>query len=393
MVIGSPKIGKEAPMTATDISRPLNILQVASHDAIRAGGSVQMMRLAVGLQERGHRVVCVFNQREGGEDTFSPLRDAGIPVYRFPMQKIKKYYGMLRFRHFLATQNFDVVHAHRFRALRFVALATRGMHIPALVGDRKNSFPVPAAWARLYGSSKVDCIVVNARLIKDLLIQTGKVAAEKIEIIYNGVDLAQFHPALDGSTVRAEFGIGPDTPLVGMIANFAGKKSHHIFFDAAVRILQDIPSTRFMLVGGGDTEVWKKWTETHGVADRFIFTGFRTDIPQIIASLDVSVISSSSGEGLTGSIVEAMAMAKPVVSTAVAGNTEFVHDRETGMLVPPGDATALARAVVYLVRNPAEAARIGRQAAEFVRDRVDNRKRSERFESLYYDILRRKGHR
>jgi glycosyltransferase involved in cell wall biosynthesis len=86
-----------------------------------------------------------------------------------------------------------------------------------------------------------------------------------------------------------------------------------------------------------------------------------------------------------------MAMAKPVVSTAVAGNAEFIRDRATGMLVPPGDARAMAQAMLYLVRNPGEAAEMGRRACDFVRDKVDNRKRSERFALLYREILRRKG--
>ncbi|MCX8045021.1 MAG: glycosyltransferase, partial [Desulfobacterota bacterium] len=321
-------------MKRIDDRMPLNILHVASHDAIRAGGSVQMMRLALGLHERGHRVVCVFNDRGTITDTFAPLLTAGIPVYRFPMQKLKKYYGMLRFRQFVKGQGFDVIHAHRFRALRFVLAATRGMTIPALVGDRKNSFPIPPSWARLYGSSRVDCIVVNARIIQELLVATGKVPPEKIALIYNGVDLDQFHPGVDGSAVRKELGIGTDTPLVGMIANFAGKKSHSVFFDAALRVLQVMPETHFLLVGGGDSEPWQRRLATQGRAGHFTFTGFRTDVPQIIASLQVSVISSAAGEGLTGSIVESMAMAKPVVSTAIAGNAEFVRDRETGMLVP-----------------------------------------------------------
>lgn len=382
-------------MDTRGYGRPLSILHVASHDAIRAGGSVQMMRLALGLRERGHTVVCAFNQRsytsDADRETFAPLRAAGIPVHAFPMQKLGKYLGMLRFRRFYAAHRFDVIHAHRFRALRFVASATRGIRMPALIGDRKNSFPVPASWARLYGSSRVDCVVVNARVIRDLLLQTGRVAPEKIEIIYNGVDLEQFHPGVDGGPARQELRIPEDAPLVGMIANFAGKKSHAVFFEAAFAVLRELPSTRFLLVGGGNSGSWRELVARQGAADAFVFTGFRADIPRIIASLDVSVISSAAGEGLTGSIVEAMAMAKPVVSTAVAGNAEFVHDRETGMLVPPGDAAGLAHAILHLLRNPGEAARIGSRACAFVRDRVDNRRRSQRFEELYYAILERKG--
>ncbi len=382
-------------MKCTTADRPLKILHVASHNTIQAGGSVQMMRLALGLRELGHEVTCAFNIRAEddvpGRGTFAPLQQAGIPVHSFPMQKIRKYYGMLRFRGFFAAGRFDVVHAHRFRALRFAAAATRGMRIPALVGDRKNSFPVPDSWARLYGSSRVDCIVVNAQAIRELLVATGRVAPGKIEIIHNGVDLDRFHPGVDGAAARGSFGIGAATPLIGMIANFAGKKSHDMFFDAAHAVLREVPDAKFMLVGGGDTSACQRLLAERGSSNSFIFTGFRTDIPEIIAALDVSVISSGQGEGLTGSIVESMAMAKPVVSTAVAGNAEFIRDRATGMLVPPGDDRAMAQAMLYLVRNPGEAAAMGRRACDFVRDKVDNRKRSERFALLYREILGRKG--
>jgi glycosyltransferase involved in cell wall biosynthesis len=376
-------------------TRPLKILHVASHNEIRAGGSVQMMRLALGLKELGHDVSCAFNIRRGdttpGLGTFGPLQEAGIPIASFPMQHFRKYIGMWRFKKFVAEQKFDVIHCHRFRALHFVCRATRGMQLPALLGDKKNSFAIPDNWARVYGSPQVDCIVVNALLIKQLLAETGQVSPDKVELLYNGVDLDRFHPGVDGNAVRQEFGIGPTTPVLGMIANFAGKKSHDILFEAALKVIEKFPQARFLIVGGGDSQRYQKELTRHGFGANFIFTGFRSDIPQIVAALDVSVISSSRGEGLTGSVVEAMAMAKPVVSTAVAGNPEFVRNRDTGMLVEPGDAQAMAEAMLFLLDNPDEAAAMGRRAFDFAKDKVDNRKRSQRFVDLYRSLMQRKG--
>ena len=372
----------------------LKILHVASHNEIRAGGSIQMLRLALGQNELGHDVRCAFNIRSGdkqpGLGTFGPLQDAGIPVASFPMQRLGKYLGMWRFKKFAAENRFDVIHCHRFRALNFVCRSTRGMSIPALVGDKKNSFEIPESWARLYGSPQVDCIVVNAQLIKRMFADTGLVDPEKVEIVYNGVDLDRFHPGVDGGAVRSELGLAQDAPVVGMIANFAGKKSHDILFQAAIKVLEKLPKARFLLVGGGDSQRYQKELTRHGYGSSFIFTGFRSDIPQIIAALDASIISSGRGEGLTGSIVEAMAMAKPVVSTAVAGNPEFVKDRDTGMLVEPGDAQAMADAMLFLLENPAEARAIGRRGFEFVKDKVDNRLRSQYFIDLYRRIMQRK---
>lgn len=375
--------------------RPLKILHVASHNEIRAGGSIQMMRLALGLRELGHDVHCAFNIRRGdtppGLGTFGPLQDVNIPITSFPMQRLWKYPGMWRFKKFVAEQKFDVIHCHRFRALNFVCKATRGLLIPALLGDKKNSFDIPDSWAKLYGSPQVDCIVVNAQLIKKMFVDTGRVAPDKVEIIYNGVDLDKFHPGVDGNGVRQEFGIGPTTPVLGMIANFAGKKSHDVLFQAAVKVIEKFPPVRFLLVGGGDSQRYQKELTRHGYGSNFIFTGFRSDIPQIVAALDVSVISSKRGEGLTGSVVEAMAMAKPVVSTAVAGNPEFVHDRETGMLAEPGSVQAMADAMLYLLEHPDEAQAMGRRGFAFAKDKIDNRRRSEHFVDIYRGIMQRKG--
>jgi glycosyltransferase involved in cell wall biosynthesis len=373
--------------------KPLKILHVASHNAIKAGGAIQMMRLALGLKQRGHDVYCAFNIKTkdtiAGLGTFDPLREAGIRVFSFPMQRIYKYNGMLKFRRFLHANAFNVVHCHRFRALKFVYRASFGMKIPALLGNRVISYRVPPSWARIYGKQKVDNIVVNAGIIKKILISTGKVRPEKIEIVYNGVELDKFHPGVDGGSIRKQFGIDKSIPLFGMIANFVRKKSHYILFEAAEKVLKEMPQAKFLLVGGGDYKRYEREMIEKDFGSNFIFTGFRTDIPQIIASLDFSVISSKEGEGQTVSLVESMAMAKPVISTEVGGNPEFAQDKKTGLLVPVGDAGRFAEAMLYLLRNRKEAEEMGKRAYEFVRDKIDNKKITLQFEKIYYDILKK----
>ncbi len=353
-----------------------------------------MMRLALGLKELGHDVCCAFNIKSRdnppGLGTFDTLLDNGIKIFSFPMQRIKKYQGMIRFRKFLSSGKFDIVHTHRFRALNFVRKASLGMEIPVLLGNKKNSFSIPPAWAKIYGSKKVDSIIVNAQSIKELFIKTKKVDPAKVAIIYNGVDLESFHPGVNGSHVRKSFGIEDSTPFFGMIANFARKKSHDLFLDAAIKVIKEMPDARFLLAGGGDYQSCQNRMIDRGFGGNFIFTGFRTDIPDIIASLDFAVISSKKGEGLTGSLVEAMAMAKPVISTDIAGNSEFVKQMETGLLVPPGDVNMMADAMLFFLRNREKAEKMGGRAYAFVRDKVDNRKRSECFQDLYYKILNRK---
>jgi glycosyltransferase involved in cell wall biosynthesis len=216
------------------------------------------------------------------------------------------------------------------------------------------------------------------------------VKGDKIAIVYNGVDLDRFHPGVSGNGIRREFELDGDVPLVGMIANFARKKSHHIFFEAALEVLKERPEVRFLLVGHGDYGQYQSLVKERGVGDNFIFAGFRQDIPEIIASLNVSVISSSKGEGLTGSMVEAMAMARPVISTDVAGNAEVVVDGETGFLVPAGDGRRLKEAMLFSLAHPEKAKEIGRRGYEFIKDKVSNEQRATRIEEIYYQVLQQK---
>lgn len=372
----------------------LKILQVASHYLIRAGGSVQMARLASGLKKKGHEVRCVFNFKGNevvpGLGSFEPLIKEEIPIHSFRMQGYQKHLHYLRFRRFVQEHCFDVIHAHRFRALQFVLRSTAGMKVPVLIGNKKNSFSLDRKMVRGYSSQKLDRIIVNARVIKDILVNEAGVGEDKIAIVYNGVDLERFHPGVSGNGVRRGYGWNGDMPVVGMIANFTRKKSHHIFFEAALGVLKKRPEVKFLLVGQGDYEQYQSLVKEAGVSDNFVFTGFRNDIPEIIASLSVSVISSSKGEGLTGSVVESMAMAKPVISTDVAGNAEVVIDRETGLLVPAGDVRKLEEAMIFFLTHPEKAKEIGRKGYDFIKDKVSNELRTARIEEIYYQVLQQK---
>jgi len=376
------------------MAKKLKILQVASHHLIRAGGAVQMSRLATGLKKKGHQVCCAFNWKGNeitpGLGTFTPLIEEKIPIYSFRMQRLPKYLHYLKFRRFVREHGFEVIEAHRFRALKFVLRSTAGMKLPALIGNKKNSYSLDREMVRVYASPRIDRIIVNAKVIKDILMREAGVKQENISIVYNGVERARFHPGVSGNGIRKEFGLSRATPLVGMVANFTSKKTHHIFFEAALGVLKKKPEVKFMLVGHGEYQQYQSLVKARGAAGNFIFTGFRQDIPEIIASLDLSVISSSKGEGLTGSLVESMVMAKPVISTDVAGNTEVVIDRETGLLVPAGSEQKLEEAMLFMLTHPDQAKVMGLRGYEFIKDKVSNDQRIARIEEIYYQVLQEK---
>ena len=371
--------------------RRLRILQVASHSKVATGGAIQMVRLATGLRARGHDVTCVFNRRrrytEPGDGTFGPLLDAGFRVETFEMAgRRRRWPESARFGRLLAAERFDVVHTHKDRALKFVLMTGSPRPFGALVVNRGVSYPLDAKELALYRSPGIDRFVAVAGGVRDALVGSG-LEAGRIEVIYGGVDPERFHPDVDGAPLRHELAIPADAPVIGMIANLDPKKSHRSFLDAAARVLRDAPEAYFLAVGQGDPAPLAAEARSLGLEGRLLFTGFRTDIPEVIAALDVSVNTAKDGEGLTGGLRESLAMAAPVVCTDVGGNRELVRHGETGIVVPAGDTEAMARAILDLLADPDRAGRLGRAGRDLVLEGFTNAVRAESMERLYREVL------
>src|SRR3989442_1139752 len=154
---------------------------------------------------------------------------------------------------------------------------------------------------------------------------------------------------------------GAGEPLVGLVANIRGSKGHNVFLEAAREILTTAPRARFLIVGDGvGYEEVRRRLSALGLAERVTMTGFRRDIPEVMAALDVLVLPSIRSEATSQVIPQALAVRTPVVATTVGGSPELVRDGETGRLVPPEDPQALAGAVLEILGDPARARAMGR---------------------------------
>ncbi len=375
----------------------MRILHLASHAGLEGGGAVQMARMATGLKARGHHVVCGFNQRgsssgaSGHEAGFMPLQAAGVPCLTLRMGMLfERLLGARRrLRAIIAEHGFDIIHAHKPRALRFALSALDGMvgggSRPVVVAQRGNSDLLDEHTRRLFNDRKVRAIVCVAEQVRETVI-AGGIAADKVVTIYGGVNPDEFDANLDGAPARREFGIAPDAPVVGIVANFDGKKAHDDFFMAAVLVLQRVPAAHFLVVGRGAPSDLPSRLQLMGLGGHVTLTGFRADVPRLLAAMDVSVNCSDRGEGLTGAMRESLCMKKAVVCTDVGGNRELVRDGETGRLVPPGDIPAVAEAVLDLLSDSRHAQRMAEAGYQLVMRDFTETVRIERLERLYYDI-------
>jgi len=196
---------------------------------------------------------------------------------------------------------------------------------------------------------------------------------DKIRVIYNGVDLAQFRTSTDRG-VLAEFGFAENDPVVGIVAVLRPEKDHVSLLRAARTVVDELTNARFLIIGEGPTRPQLEALCTElGITPNVHFAGSRDDVARLLPAIDVFVLTSTS-ECFPISVLEAMACARPAVCTAVGGIPEVINEGETGYLVPPKDPPQLAARLVRLLRDPQTARRMGgaaraRVEAEFDLDR------------------------
>ena len=190
---------------------------------------------------------------------------------------------------------------------------------------------------------------------------------DKIRVIYNGVDLAQFRTSTDRG-VLAEFGFAENDPVVGIVAVLRPEKDHVSLLRAARTVVDELTNARFLIIGDGPTRPQLEALCTElGITPNVRFAGSRDDVARLLPAIDVFVLSSVTVECFPIALLEAMACARPAVCTAVGGIPEMINDGETGYLVPPKDPQQLAARLVTLLQDPQTARRMGRAA----RDRVE----------------------
>lgn len=220
----------------------------------------------------------------------------------------------------------------------------------------------------------------------------------KTVVLYPGIDLRQFDPArYDAAAraqVRAQWGVPADGPLIGMVGNLNRLKGHAYFIQAAQRIKEKRPQARFLVVGrklNTAPGYWRKLqhlTARCGLTQEIVFAGFQDDVARLLAALDVFVLPSVR-ESCPNVVLEAMAMKVPVVATDVGAVRELVTHEQTGLVVAPRDAEALAQAVLAVLTRPGpqvcalvEAAR-KRMEQDFSLDRIAGQQKQ-----LYEDLIR-----
>jgi glycosyltransferase involved in cell wall biosynthesis len=217
----------------------------------------------------------------------------------------------------------------------------------------------------------VDRVIAVSEAARAFLISGKGYPASKIVVVPNGRDLSTFRPGTGREALRKELGLDRAVPLVGVVGRLEAQKGHAYLFEAWPSVVSEFPDARLLVVGDGSLRArLEARARELEVAGSVIFAGFRADIPRVLDAIDVLVLPSLY-EGMPLTAIEASAMGRPVVATAVDGTPEVIREARTGRLVAPADPLALSRAIRGVLRDPLGAQRMGRAGRDFVLDRFD----------------------
>ena len=237
---------------------------------------------------------------------------------------------------------------------------------------------------RFLGRLTTQFVAISPEIASDLNrlgIGRGKTVIVRLGLELDG--LAD-HPR---GGLRRDLGIAVDAPVVGIVGRLVPIKAHDLFLDAAEMIAGSHPEVQFVIVGDG--ELWDELhseVESRGLSDRVFFTGWRSDLGAVYSDLDL-VVCCSRNEGTPVSLIEACAAGRAVVGTQVGGIPDIIASGVNGLLVPPGDAAALAGAIVELVSDPDRRRVMGTAGQRMVLDRYSADRMVEELKNLYSNLL------
>ncbi|HUP46050.1 MAG TPA: glycosyltransferase family 4 protein [Thermoanaerobaculia bacterium] len=367
----------------------MRIFQVLEFNQFNTGSVHQMFQAATGLHDRGHDVTIV--SRPGSalerEAAAHGIAFRGLPFrHHFDAGSIR---AMRRLVRDLAP---DVIHVHKGTSHAITLAATWSSPVGAFVVNRGVSFPLDF-WNRMkYRTRRVDLIVTVCRQIKDVVVSSGKISPEKVEVVYAGTDVAGFDPDRhDPRAFRREKGIAEDRFLIAQVGmrDWKGWKE---LIDAVAEVAAIHSRVHLILIGNiAVAPEVREYAAARGVPDRVTPVEYRADMPNVFASCDLVIDASWAGTGITGTIREAMAMEKPVIATNAGGNDELLSSPDVGWLIPMRDHAALVAAIREVIEHPERAASVARNARPHVVNGFSRELRISRLQDLYSRILRAKG--
>ena len=286
----------------------------------------------------------------------------------------------------------DLIHVNSYVPGNYARLAAALMQVPIII-DHWHGFTRFSGKRRLicrFLGRFTDLSLAVSQGVKDYLLQEIGLDPAKIRVAPNGVDVAALDAARPGDAVRRDLGLPEGLAVIGLVGRLDHwGKGHKELFTAMAQLRERHPVHALIVGGGRRKDEVRALAAGLGLADAVHFLGQRQDVPDLLNAMDIFVLPSYS-EGVSLALLEAMAAGLPVIATAVGGLPEVVTDGETGLLIPPRDAAALARALARLLDDPDGAKALGDRARQHVRAHYSLDRLGREINEIYEELVEEK---
>lgn len=384
-------------------TRRLHVLTLVDRVGVHGGAEALAWQVAMNLdQSRFNSVFCASRMQPSRqrEQRVTELDEAGVRFLALERRSSFDQRPWLRLISYIRQQQVDVLHTHKIGSNTWGALLSPFAPVPVFVAHEHSwSFegqPLRRVLDRQLIARRADALIAVSEADRRRMHRVERIPMEKLRFVPNGI------PALDppdpGVDLRTDFAVAPGCPVIGAVATLRPVKALDVLIRAAVPLKARFPGLKVLIAGAsveGDVrdperEKLAALARELGVGDEIVFLGRRSDVSNVLAALDVAILSSDF-EGSPLSVLEYMAAGKPVVATRVGGVPDVVEDGVTGFLVDPQDPNGLASAVAQLLDDPSRAAAMGRAGRERCRRKFSIENTTRQIEGLYEELYSAKS--
>lgn len=364
-------------------SRPIRVLHTESAPSL--GG--QELRILLEMEELAGRGFESHLIARADTPILAEAARRGLRSHPLKIRTSIDPIAIAEFVRFLRREKIDVVNAHNSKDGWNVALAAKLCGIP-VVRSRHIANPIRTGRvSQLIYGPLCQRVLTTSESIRQEMIAKG-VDATKIVSIPTGIDTAKYAGGVRGR-FRASLGIPEAAPLVGQIAVLRGSKGPHIFVQAAQRLVAAGCPAWFVLVGDGPSRSVVERLLASGPSERIIVAGHRSDVPDVLADLDLAVLAACQPEGVPQAVLQAFSAGVPVIASDLGGINEVAIDGRTATTLPAKNPEKLAAAIAAFLENPAPARSLVTPALDFARSHYDIQSMLDRMEQLYSELAER----
>lgn len=380
----------EAPAAAADRLRVLHVISYMG----RGGAEMGILKLIAGLGNEFEQRICTTH---GYDAEFVRSKLSGKEIYVAGSPELRLQFPLFRLTRIMRSYKPHIVHARNWGALEAV-LAAKLAGVPVVVHsehgyevDMFAGLPLRRRMFRRAAYAVADAVFALTRELRDFHARQAWVGPESIGVIYNGVDTERFAPKRESRVaMRAELGLPVDSFVIGSVGRLVPIKDHATLLKAAARLAETGMDVRVLLVGSGPESENLRRQAAGLLPGRVYLAGDSDRVPEMLNAMDVFVLPSL-GEGMSNTLLEAMACGLPALATNVGGNPEIIENDADGCLFTPGDFEWLAAKLKVLASDRGLASQMGAAARRRATETFSLSGMIKNYRDFYFDLAVRRN--